>query len=179
MIEVELSQGKIALIDDADFGLVSRHKWSANKIGRGWYATTKIRRADGTRITIKMHRMLLGLTDPKTFTDHIDGNGLNNQRANLRACTRAENGRNRGATCNNTSGFKGVSWHKGNRTWDARIWVNGKNRCLGSFSTPEAAYAAYCAAALELHGEFANFGTPPPKRWAKPSFEIIHTGAQR
>ena len=57
--------------------------------------------------------------------------------------------------------------------------VDGKRKSLGYFTTPEAAHAAYCTAAAEFHGEFANTGTTPPKRWTKPSFEIIHTGAQR
>ena len=178
-IEINLTQGKVALIDEADFELVSGYTWHAKKNKNTFYAQTNVPREGGGQRRILMHRLLLGLIDPTIKTDHRDRNGLNNTRSNLRACTNAENMRNTGAQANNTSGYKGVSWHKQSGKWAAYIKANWKRKHLGLFTTPEAAHAAYCKAALELHGEFANFGTPPPKRWAKPSFEIIHTGAQR
>ena len=179
MIEIPLSQGKVALIDDADWEFVSGFKWYAFKDKNTFYARTNVRRADGTRTTIKMHRLLLGLTDPLVQADHIDGNGLNNRRSNLRACTNTENQWNTGAKINNTSGFKGVCWRADMGKWVAKIKVNGKMKHIGLFTTPEAAHAAYCTAAAELHGEFVNIGKPPTKRWSKPEFEIIHTGAPR
>ena len=159
-IEVGLTQGMVALIDEADFNLVSRFNWFAfnGSTSKTYYAKTNVMRADGSRATILMHRLILGLTDPRVHTDHIDGNGLNNQRANLRTCSNTENMRNRGAYANNKSGFKGVSFHKQSGRWRAYIKLTGKQKHLGYFPTPEAAYAAYCAAAAELHGEFANFG---------------------
>ena len=179
-IEIKLSRGKVAIIDDADFELVSMHKWYAVTPSRSktWYAYAKVRRSDGTRIAIKMHRLLLGLTDPEIKTDHIDGDGLNNQRTNLRTCSNAQNMRNKGVTSANKSGFKGVSWHKQRGKWQATIMVNRKQKFLGYHDTKEAAYEAYCNAAADLHGEFNNLGNPPPKRWTKPAFEYI-TGAQR
>lgn len=89
--------------------------------------------------------------------DHIDGNGLNNDVENLRAATHAQNGSNRGAQKNNTSGFKGVSWHKKSNKWQAAIALGRKNHYLGLFDTPEAAHEAYKDAAKKLHKEFANF----------------------
>lgn len=157
-MEVKLTQDKVALIDDADFELVSGHTWHTVKGHNTFYAKTNVKRADGSWTTILMHRLLLGLTDPKIHTDHIDGDGLNNQRANLRACTHAQNLRNTGAHTDNSSGFKGVYFHKQRGKWAAMIKVNRKGKHLGLFTTKEAAYAAYCAAAKELHGEFANFG---------------------
>ena len=179
-IEIKLTQGKVAIIDDADFDLVSRHKWYAVTSQRHntYYAIAHARRDDGSRTTIQMHRLILGLTDPKIHTDHIDGDGLNNQRANLRECSNAENQWNTGAKINNTSGFKGVSWNKWRGKLVASIAVDGKQKYLGYHDTKEAAYEAYCTAAAEFHGEFANTGTTPPKRWTKPAFEYI-TGAQR
>ena len=181
MIEIPISQGKIALIDEADWDLVSGFKWRAHKGPRDktYYAIATVRRADGSWTAVKMHRLILGLTDPAIKTDHRDKNGLNNKRGNLRACSNAENLRNRGANSNNTSGFKGVSWDKQNWKWRARIRLNRKLKSLGYYDTPEAAYAAYCAAAKDLHGEFHNLGTPPAKRWTKPAFEYVITGAQR
>ena len=105
------------------------------------------------RIIFLMHRGYL----PEQI-DHIDGNGLNNDVENLRAATNAQNGRNRGAPKHNTSGFKGVSWHKKSNKWQAFIKFGGKQRHLGYLDTPEAAHEAYKAAATKLHKEFANFG---------------------
>ena len=160
-IEIELTQGKIALIDDEDWDLVSGYRWHACTTPRHntWYAQAHTRRADGTWTKIKMHRLILGLTDPRVHTDHIDGDGLNNRRGNLRACSNSENQRNRGSQANNTSGFKGVSWDKETGKWAANIRVNGKQKRLGRHDTPEEAYQAYCDASIELHGEFANTGT--------------------
>ena len=177
-IEIPLTQGKVALIDDEDFDLVSGFKWNVKNDKNTFYARTKIRRDGLGRRNILMHRLLLGLTDPEIKTDHRDGNGLNNTRENIRACSHAQNMRNTGAYATNTSGFKGVHWHKQRRKWQASIKVNGKRKSLGLYITPKEAYMAYCKAAIEMHGEFANFGTTPPKRWDKPSFEYIHTGAQ-
>lgn len=178
-IEIPLTRGKVAIIDEADWPLVSGHRWYANKDHNTFYAMAKVRREDGSRTAIKMHRLLLGLTDPAIKTDHRDKNGLNNTRENIRACSNAENMRNRGAPANNSSGFKGVSWHKQRGKWQAFIMIDGKQKSLGYHDTPEAAYAAYCAAAIQLHGEFHNLGTPPAKRWSKPTFEYVITGAPR
>jgi len=95
---------------------------------------------------------------PQDFIDHINGDRSDNRLVNLREASRAENGRNRGANRNNTSGYKGVSWHKSSRRWVANVYGEAGNRHLGCFNTPEEAHAAYCAAAAELYGEFANFG---------------------
>ena len=97
--------------------------------------------------------MGLGRGD-KSVVDHINGNGLDNRKANLRIASATENGRNRRRHSNNTSGFKGVKKDKGR--WVANIG-GSKNRIrLGSFETPEEAHAAYCEAANRLHGEFAR-----------------------
>ena len=157
-IQIELTHGKVAIIDDDNWDLVSGFKWRAVKGHNTWYALATSRRDGGGHRAVLMHRLLLGLTDPTIKTDHRDGDGLNNQRENIRACSDAENGRNRRKNVNNSSGFKGARWHKGAGRWVAQIWFNGKQKYLGLYSTPQEAHAAYCAAAIELHGEFANFG---------------------
>lgn len=89
------------------------------------------------------------------FVDHIDRDRSNDRWANLRVCTRSQNQFNRSKQANNTSGFKGVLWHKQARKWWARIGYAGKHRSLGLYDSPEAAAAAYVIAAKELHGSFA------------------------
>lgn len=155
-IEIPLSQGKVAIIDDEDFDLVSGYNWCAVKGHASWYAVTNIRRDDGKRGLLLMHRLILGLTDRSTHADHADSNGLNNQRSNLRACTHGENMRNSRRPISNTSGYKGVCFHKLKGKWQAQIRFGGTPKFLGLFDSKEAAYTAYCEAARELHGEFSR-----------------------
>lgn len=102
--------------------------------------------------------MAMELGEWPAFVDHINGNPLDNRIANLRACTKAQNGRNRRMNRTNRAGLKGVSSHPNTCRWIARIQHDGKPHHLGSFDTPELAHAAYVAAAQRLHGEFANAG---------------------
>lgn len=90
--------------------------------------------------------------------DHIDNNGLNNCRKNLRLATRAQNMANRKAPSSNKTGFKGVTWRKDIGRYQARIQSNKVPKSLGFFDTPEEAYAAYCEAADKYHQDFANKG---------------------
>lgn len=90
--------------------------------------------------------------------DHINGICNDNRIANLREASHAENSRNGRVRSTNSSGFKGVCWHKAAKKWQAQITVDGSNKHLGLFLTAEAAHAIYRKAAAELHGEFANFG---------------------
>lgn len=95
---------------------------------------------------------------PKDEIGHINKINDDNRWLNLRSCTHQQNIRNRGTPKNNTSGFKGVSWHVRVKKWTAQIWCDGKNKSLGYFDNPELAHAAYCKAADKYHGEFANYG---------------------
>jgi hypothetical protein len=90
--------------------------------------------------------------------DHINGNGLDNRKANLRLATVAENSQNARRRKDNASGFKGVYWDKYWKRWKAQIRYDGKCKRLGTFSTPEEAHEAYCRAAQDFHGQFANTG---------------------
>lgn len=157
MVEIKLTQGKVAFIDDADLETVSISKWCAHNKGRKtFYAIGSSKAIDGKCKTIKMHRLILGITDPSVYVDHIDGNGLNNTRANLRVSSREENQRNRPRNKNNKSGFKGVYACKRSGKWIAKIMVDLKPVHLGRFDTPELAHDAYKAAAIKLHGNFCN-----------------------
>lgn len=107
------------------------------------------------------HRLAWLLTHgvwPENQIDHINGRRDDNRLCNLRLATWSENNRNAKRRSDNTSGVKGVSFDKARDRWLARIKTDGYDRYLGRFDTPEEAHAAYCKAAAELHGEFANFG---------------------
>ena len=95
---------------------------------------------------------------PKEHIDHINGIKGDNRICNLRESTKSQNQWNAGSQKNNKSGFKGVSWHKRDQKWISSIRFHGKQKYLGSFADPEEAYLAYCDAAKEYHGEFANTG---------------------
>ena len=107
-----------------------------------------------------MHREILGITDPKINVDHLDGDGLNNQRSNLRVCTDSQNGANRGKQKNNKSGYKGVHWNKKTKKWAAQIQYHKKVLNLGYYSDIIEAAKAYDKKALELFGEFARLNFP-------------------
>lgn len=89
--------------------------------------------------------------------DHKNRKSNDNRICNLRKATTSDNQHNRSMCRTNTSGYKGVSWCKSSHKWRATIFVNWKQKHLGVFETKETAYAAYCAAAKELHGDFACF----------------------
>ena len=95
---------------------------------------------------------------PAEQIDHINGNGLDNRIANLREATNAQNQQNKLRASNNRSGFKGVRFHTQTGKYRAQITRNGKTAHLGLFDCPKEAHKAYCEAADDLHGEFANHG---------------------
>lgn len=90
--------------------------------------------------------------------DHINNNSLDNRIENLRWCTHCQNNQNKGIIARNTSGYRGVSFHKQSKKWRARIWVNGKEETIGSFENPQEASEAYENRAKEVHGEFYQIG---------------------
>lgn len=149
--EIQLSRGKVAIVDDEVYESLARHKWHCDSIG---YAARKVWKGFKCE-TVRMHRALVDAPDGMVV-DHINGNKLDNRRSNLRVCTRAQNLMNRGKQRNNTSGFKGVSYHKQCSKWMAFIKLNKRFINLGLFDTPEAAALAYNEAAKKYHGEFAK-----------------------
>lgn len=159
-ITIELTRGYSTVIDDADSDLAGL-KWFTRVSKNTCYAARN-KSVDGHRTTIFVHQVILSRILGRDLikgemVDHEDGNGLNNQRSNLRLATGVENSRNRRIRRDNVSGFKGVCWHKATARWVSQIQVNGKKRHLGLYATPEEAYAVYCEAAAELFGEFARF----------------------
>lgn len=149
MLEIQLSKGLVARVDEADARLIQGLSWHAVKARATFYAASK----QGKK-TIYMHRLIAGVHGAgfDVCIDHIDCDGLNNSRANLRTCTRAENARRRHAP-KDAAGMRGV-WKKGEK-FVAQIGHQGKFIYLGIFKTSQEASAAYQGAAKRLFGEFA------------------------
>lgn len=110
---------------------------------------------NGKQTTLRMHRLLINASEGMEV-DHKDGNGLNNQKSNIRLATRSQNRMNRPKQSRNTSGFKGVSWDKTHKIWMAYITLNNVQKNLGYFKSKEDAYKAYCKAGIKYHKEFAH-----------------------
>jgi hypothetical protein len=141
------------LIDDEDRDLVSAHTWCINyqKGNEKMHGVfTKIYR-NKKQTTLYIHHLVSG----PGLTDHINGNVLDNRKCNLRKCTRAENIRNSPKRKTNTSGYKGVSWHKQHNKWASSIRLNNKDIHLGYYTDIIEAAKAYNEAAQKYHGEFA------------------------
>ena len=157
MKKIPLTQGKYAIVDDEDYEELSKHKWCASRVGKTFYAVRGIKIGVNKRSTVKMHKQIM-CTPTGMDTDHIDMNGLNNQKGNLRVCTRSENLRNRRAPINNTSGQKGVHFDNKRNKWVAQLTLHGKNKHIGRFLTQNEARKSYQNACTKYHGEFANIG---------------------
>jgi hypothetical protein len=167
MIEIPLTQGKAAIIDDQDIHLVEGRTWHAWRVemksGELWYAvssaTTRLPR-------LLMHRVILD-PPPHLLTDHIDGNGLNNQRYNLRAATKAQQSMNSRATDypGKTSRYKGVIWMTDKRMSAGGSWAAQINICghpiTRSAPSEVAAAAFYNELAMQHFGEFARLNDLP------------------
>lgn len=167
--QIPLTQGKVALVDDADFEDVSRFNWHAHKGRKGnWYARRAILKIEEPdpkkrRNRISLHRHLLGNVDGEI--DHKNRDGLDNRRTNLRVATRELNAINTGAyaTKRGTT-YRGVQYchSRSNltRRWIVRFESKGRKFFLGYHATAEDAAHAYDAKARELFGEFAYLNFP-------------------
>lgn len=158
---VPLSRGLVAVIDSADRDVCEGFNWYAQRSHADrrspWYATRKTPRPEHRRIYLHSEvARKHGITPIGMLPDHIDGDGLNCRRGNLRAATGSQNAMNSATRSDNRSGRRGVCWDRVNRKWRARIWVAGKCHHLGRFDSKREAAAAYSKAAREHHGEFAR-----------------------
>lgn len=150
--------GMVVLIDEEDLDLVGTEGWCPSKDGNRFYAI-RFRVVNGKRTTVKMHRLILAPA-PGFHTDHIDGNGLNNTRLNLREATRSLNSANCRTT--NQTGYQGVAVDRrgANHLYFAQLSINGKRKHLGSFATAEEAARVYDAAKVKLFGRQVTLNFP-------------------
>jgi len=149
---VPLSQDKFAIIDVEDAEEIGKYNWHLNNHG---YAVRKSSAVFAKPAMITMHRVINNTLEGFD-TDHIDGNRINNIKSNLRSATRSQNMQNANKIKTNTSGYKGVGWHKSTKKWQAQIQVSGKQMHLGYFNSASEAAKAYDRKAVEFFGEFAR-----------------------
>jgi len=152
--KIPLTQGKFARVDPEDYPGLIRHKWSAAKQANTFYAVRS-----HEKIQIRMHRRIMN-APAHLVCDHIDHNGLNNTKRNLRLCTKQQNAINQRPRKDGSSKYKGVCWHKRNKKWQARIHHSGRYYHLGTFKSQRAAALAYDSAARKYHGDFACLNFP-------------------
>lgn len=169
---IPLSRGFFAQVDDEDYDYLMQWKWYAHTHTKHsenlTYAIRNIPAIEsytGKRTAIKMHRQIMNVSDKDIHVDHIDHNGLNCQKDNMRLCSNSQNTLNRKGV--GSSKYLGVSLWKGSikykdgsvkhyTKWRAIIRVNGKNKSLGLYDSEECAARAYDKIAADVHKEFAN-----------------------
>src|SRR5690606_10757375 len=160
MKEIPLTKEYVALVDDEDYDELSQYNWQALVCKSGpVYAVRRLPLPDGRQTRMLMHRQIMGVTG-RTQIDHINRDGCDNRRENLRIATARENSLNRGLFKNNTSGYRGVYLDRRVDKWDARSRVDGKVTFLGIFGTPEEAARAYDRAAIAFNHSHAQLNFP-------------------
>lgn len=172
MKEIQLTQGKVALVDDEEYERVSKHKWYAKKGNSTYYAACNIYNKETRKQKhTLLHRFILNIKETSIEVDHINHNGLDNRKLNLRETTPQQNSRNRRMNKIKNGRYKGVYRHTYRSKKDgsflhyrylAKIGYNGAEINIGLFHTDTEAAIAYNKKAIELHGEFAHINIIAP-----------------
>jgi hypothetical protein len=155
---IKLTQGKQAIVDDDDFRWLNQRNWHADK-GYSCYYAARGKRGSRKPYTVLMHRQIMKPPEGMEV-DHINHDGLDNRRENLRLCTRSQNRMNSLRPKTNKSGFKGVAWNKRNRKWQVQLYKNRRCVYLGLYFCIIKAAEAYDKAAIKEFGEFARLNFP-------------------
>lgn len=150
MAEIILTQGKVAIVDDNLCDWLNRWKWYFKQ---GYACRNEYQ---PKHRTIRMH-VMINQTPPGMDTDHINGDKLDNRWENLRTCTRSNNARNGKVRSTNTSGYKGIYWHKRDKAWRVQLMSGGKKKFIGNYRNIEAAIKARDTAYLTHHGDYAKY----------------------
>lgn len=154
MMIIPLTKGKHTFVDNRDYGYLMQWKWQASEQASGIFYVRRRVPLDEKGSTKSMHRMIM--CAPKGMeVDHINHNGLDNRRSNLRLCSHSGNQHNTRLRSTNTSGYKGIGWHKRREKWQVAITTNGIRRYLGYFTDINDAVIARKAAEEKYVGEFA------------------------
>lgn len=158
MKTIPLQNEKVALVDDEDFERLNQYHWFAeSNCGRTWYAVRKIKVIGSKKYKQKriwLHREIIGDPPMGYVTDHIDGNGLNNQKNNLRFVTIRQNSQNR--RIRGSSQYPGVSWSRKSKRWEVHIQIQGQSYNLGLFHDELEAFKAYANAVQQCGEEICN-----------------------
>jgi len=159
---IPLTRGQFTSVDAKDYPVLSQNTWFTEGTDKNYYA---VRKENGK--SIKMHRQITNAPD-HLVVDHIDHNGLNNRRSNLRLATFTQNCQNQRRLSHKTSKYKGVHWNKRNKKWAAQIHCNNKKYYLCYFTDEIEAAKAYDKKAVELHGEFSCLNFPKTTTVPRP-----------
>ena len=152
--EIELKNGMKVIVDDEDYDYLIEYNWRALKNGKTFYAIFG-KRVNGKYSNVWMHRMIMDAKNRESEVNHINHNGLDNRKENLRITTHDKIIVQSSVRSNKNTKYKGISFHKPSGKWRARININGKTKYLGYYENEIIAANAYEKKAVELHGEFA------------------------
>lgn len=159
-IELKLRDGDITLVDEEDFAELSKWRWYSRN---GYVLRVMLSSEEGYHRgrKVSMHRVIMNC--PNGFeVDHIDGNGLNNRRENLRVVTHLQNAANKRSNANTSSKYRGVNWCKKDKRWRAQIMYKYVPYHLGNFESEVDAALAYDTKAREFWKEFGRYNFPLP-----------------
>jgi hypothetical protein len=144
----------VAIVDDEDYEWLIQFNWHIKKADPKRNTGYALGIVNGKNS--RMHRVIMGATDPKVQVDHINGNGLDNRRCNLRLASNSQNHMNTKKIKGCTSKYKGVVWHKKRQKWQTQIVADSKYMYIGVFDLEEDAARAYNEFAVACHGKFAR-----------------------